>query len=324
MRARIGLILALVAAGAGSTQSSPNKKLRLAGQISARRYSNIAAPLMGGKDSRPLELTYLVNAGALVRKGQTIAQLAAQPSADQGEEAADEVKQTKSEIVRRKAEQAIALDTLQQSLRQAKLDADSARLDARQAGSVTDTNRELLRLNEEEAETRYTKLQEALQLQRASFDAEIRILELSSERRQRNRDRYVHDLSQFVLKAPMEGLVVMQSIARGQEVGMVRQGDLIAPGQTFMKVVDAQSMQLEAWANQAESSLLRIGQNVDVRLDGRPGVSLPGRIYSIGALAVSSGGQNYYIRNIAVNIAIQGSDARLLPDLPASGDVALE
>jgi hypothetical protein len=91
-----------------------------------------------------------------------------------------------------------------------------------------------------------------------------------------------------------------------------------------MMVVDAQSMQLEAWANQAESSLLRVGQSVDVRLDAHPGVSLPGRIYSIGALAVSSGGQNYYIRNIAVNIAIQGSDARLLPDLPASGDVALE
>src|SRR5580704_7874938 len=124
MRARIALILALVSAGAGSTQSNHNKKLRLAGQTSARRYSNIVAPLVGDRDSRPFALTYLVNAGTVVKKGQTIAQLAAQSNSDLTEEAADPAKQAKAEIVRRKAEQAVAWDTLQQSLRQAKSDAD--------------------------------------------------------------------------------------------------------------------------------------------------------------------------------------------------------
>ena len=323
MRARIALILALVSAGAGSTQSSQNKKLRLAGQTSARRYSNIVAPLLGDRDSRPFELTYLVNAGAVVKKGQTIAQLAVQPNSDLAEEAGDSAKQTKAEIVRRRAEQAIAWDTLQQSLRQAKSDADHARPDARRSGDLSDIDRELLRLNQEEADARYSKLQETVKLQRASFDAEIRILELSSERQQRRQDRRARDLSQFVIRAPMDGLVVTQTIVRGSEVGPARQGDQIAPGQTFMKVVDVQSMQLEAWANQAESSLLHVGQSVDVRLDAFPGVSLPGHIYSLGALAISTGGHNYYIRNIAVNIAIEGSDPKLLPDLAASGDVAL-
>src|SRR5271156_5343297 len=167
MRARIALILALVSAGAGSTQSSQNKKLRLAGQTSARRYSNIVAPLLGDRDSRPFELTYLVNAGTVVKKGQTIAQLAVQPNSDLAEEAGDSAKQTKAEIVRRRAEQAIAWDTLQQSLRQAKSDADHARPDARRSGDLSDIDRELLRLNQEEADARYSKLQETVKLQRA-------------------------------------------------------------------------------------------------------------------------------------------------------------
>src|SRR5271165_4372667 len=222
MRANIALILALVSAGAGSTQSSQNQKLRLAGQTSARRYSNIAAPLLGDRDSRPFELTYLVNSGTVVKKGQTIAQLAAQSNSDLTEEAGDPAKQAKAEIVRRKAEQAIAWDTLQQSLRQAKSDADRARAEragegARQSGTLSDIDRELLRLNQEEADARYSKLQETVKLQRASFDAEIRILELSSERQKRRQDRRAHDLSQFVIRAPMDGLVVTQTIVRGSE-----------------------------------------------------------------------------------------------------------
>jgi HlyD family secretion protein len=322
MWARMGLILCLVAAGA--RPASQNKKLRLAGQTSARRYYNIVAPMLGARDNRPLELIYLVKAGTTVKKGQTIAQLDARSGVDEGADAADEVKQAKSKIAGRKAEQAVELETLQQSLVQAKSDIDRAKLDARQSGNMTEIEHELQRLNQEEAEARYGKLQETVKLQRASFDAEIRIMELTSERQQRHQDRYTRDLSQFVLRSPMDGLAVMPLIVRGTEVGPARQGDQIAPGQTFMKVVDVQSMQLEARANQAESSLLHVGQSVGVRLDAFPKVALSGRIYSIGALAVSNGGQNYYIRNIAVNIAIQGSDPKLIPDLAASGDVVLE
>ena len=328
MWARILLGLALIALSAGSTQQKTTlpaqRVLRLAGQTSARRYYNIASPMMGGWENRPLELIYLAKPGAPVKKGQTIAQLDAQATADHVEDVADQVKQAKSDMVRRKAEQAVEWETLQQSLRQAKSDADKAKIDARQSGILTDIERELLRLNVEETDARYSKLQETVRLQKASFDSEIRILDLTRERQQRHHDRHAHDLKQFTMKAPMDGLAVMQSIFRGGDFAQVQQGDQIAPGQLFMKVVDVQSMQLEARANQAESSLLRIGQKVNVKLDAFPGVSLPGHVYSIGALAVSNGGQSYYIRNIAVNIAIDGSDPKLIPDLSASGDIVLE
>jgi HlyD family secretion protein len=325
--AKIWLVWAAVALGASVQPGEQNatqttrRVLRLAGQTSARRYYNITAPMVTGGENRPLELTYLAKAGAAVKRGQLIAQLDAQSTADHVEDVADEVKQAKADMVRRKAEQDIEWETLQQSLRQAKSDAEKAKIDARQAGILTDIERELLRLNVEETDARYRKLLETVKLQRASFDAEMRILDLTRERQQRHHDRHAHDLALFTMKAPMDGLAVMQSIWRGGEFGQAQQGDQISPGQLFMKVVDVQSMQLEARANQAESSLLRIGQKVSVRLDAFPGVLLPGHVYSIGALAVSNGGQSYYIRNIAVNVAIEGSDPKLIPDLSASGDV---
>ena len=101
----------------------------------------------------------------------------------------------------------------------------------------------------------------------------------------------------------------------------MQEGDQVGPGQSFMKVVNPASMQVEAKANQAESSELRIGQPVIVRLDAFPGLQFNGRVSSIGALATGGWMQNNYIRTIPVNIQIEGSDPRLIPDLSAAGDV---
>jgi hypothetical protein len=87
-----------------------------------------------------------------------------------------------------------------------------------------------------------------------------------------------------------------------------------------MKIVDTNNMQLEAMVNQVESEELRIGQQAEVNFDAFPDLKMKGRVYSISALAVSGWRQNYYIRAIPVNIAIQSSDPRLIPDV-ASGNI---
>jgi multidrug efflux pump subunit AcrA (membrane-fusion protein) len=83
-------------------------------------------------------------------------------------------------------------------------------------------------------------------------------------------------------------------------------------------------MQLEASVNQTESEEIRIGQQAEVHFDAFPDLELKGRVYSIGALAVSGWRQNYYIRTVPVNIAIQSRDPRLIPDLSASANIEME
>ena len=59
-------------------------------------------------------------------------------------------------------------------------------------------------------------------------------------------------------------------------------------------------------------------------LDAFADVMVPGRVYSIGALATRSWRENYYIRNIPLRIALDAQDERLIPDLSASVLVTLE
>ena len=237
------------------------KTLRLSGQTSARDFRNISAPaLKGPETSHGLILLQLAKPGLLVKKGELIVQIDAQQTKDHVDDVADFVRQADSDMRKRKSEQDIEWENLQQTLRQAKSNMEKARLDAKTTSLLTEIERELLELNAEETAARYKQLQQDLVFHKAAYTAEMQILGLTKERQRRHHDRHAKDLEAFTINAPIGGLAVMQQIWRGGEMGQVQQGDQVYPGQLFMKVVNPRSMQLEARANQAESSDLRIGQ----------------------------------------------------------------
>ena len=80
---------------------------------------------------------------------------------------------------------------------------------------------------------------------------------------------------------------------------------------------------MEALINQSESDMFRIGQRCKILFDAFPGMTFPGKIYSLGAMAVGGMRQNNYIRSVPVRISIEGVDPRLIPDLSASADVVI-
>jgi len=340
------VLLALVAAGAWLLRPKPDPKkaaaqavvrtfkvapvsfertIRAGGSTSARNFANITAPMMRGPDAgRALVLIGLAKSGAFIKKGEMVAEIDGQSIKDYVDDVNALVVQADGDVRKRKADQAIEKEKLQQTLRQAKASQDKAKLDFAAQDIRTDIDRELLKLSVEESEATYKELVQEVNILDVSHAAQIRILELTRDRHQRHRDRHRGDVERFKIYAPMNGLVVMQSIWRGGEMGQVQIGDQVSPGQPFMKIVDTSSMQLEAMVNQVESEEIRIGQEAVVQFDAFPDLELKGHVYSIGALAMSGWRQNYFIRNIPVKIAIQSSDRRLIPDLSASANIDIE
>lgn len=311
----------LATAGLGSI----DRVIRITGQTSARNFANIGVPMLRGPESgKAMILMKAAKPGSFVKKGEIIAEIDAQATKDHVDDVADLIKQAESDILKRKAEQQVEWESLQQTLRTARSAMEKARLDAKTTVLLTEIERELLKLNLEEAEARYAQLQKDLQFHKASFDAEIRILQMTRERQQRHHDRHASDLAKFTMYAPMDGLIVMQQTWRGGELGQVQEGDQLGPGQSFMKVVNTASMQVNGEANQAETNELRVGQPAVIRLDAFPGLQFNGHIYSIGALARGGFGQSEYLHTIPVSIQIEGSDPRLIPDLSAAADVLVE
>ena len=308
-----------------ATQGTLDRTVRVAGQTAARSFTTITAPILrspeGGRD---LLLMKLTPNGSWVKKGQVIATLDAQAMQDHVDDLSDTIEAAQADVAKRKAEISIENEALQQTLRLAKSEFEKAKLEASAAEVRTDIERQLLQLSLEEADATYKQRQADVEFKKASNAASVRILELTTERHTRHRDRHKGDVLRATIHASMDGLAVMSPIFRGGEMAQIQEGDRVYPGQPFMKIVDPKTMQLEGTVNQAESSEFRIGQQARIRLDAFPGLEFNGKIYSIGALAVGGWRQNYYIRSVPVRLQIEGSDPRLIPDLSASGDVVLD
>lgn len=310
---------------ATATRGSVERVIRLSGQTSARNSASVTVPLMRGPEAgRELILVELAKAGSLVKKGQVVAQLDTQAAQDHIDDVNSTIIQAEMDIKKRRAEQSIDWENLQQNVRVAKANFEQAKLDYSAAEVRTVVDQELLRLSMEEAEAYYKEVQQDLDKTSAIHKAELRILEITKRRHEMHRERHAGDMKRLTFIAPMNGLVVMSSFFRGGEMSQIQLGDQVYPGQTFMKIVDVSTMQVEADANQTESNELRIGQDVTVTLDAFPGVELPGSVFSVGAMGVKSWRENYYIRRVPVRITIEGADPRLIPDLSAGAGVKVD
>jgi HlyD family secretion protein len=295
---------------------------RVTGQTAARNFANITAPrLTGPESSRQMLIQKIAASGSWVKKGDIIAEMDATSARDHIDDVEDTVEQAKLDVNKRKAEQALDWENLQQTLRVAKSELDKARLDAQATEVRTVVDQELIKLAVDEAEARYKQSQADVLSQKAVHEAELRILQITYERHLRHVNRHKNDYLRYTIRAPMDGLVVLQQMFRGSEFSTIQDGDQVFPGQPMLKVVDPRNMQVEGVINQSESSRFRIGQRARVRLDAFPGTELEGKVASIGALAAGGWRNSFYIRNVPIRIQILGSDPKLIPDLSASAEV---
>lgn len=304
------------------TTGSIQRVLRLTGSTTAKNFATVSAPMMRGPDAgRALILIFVATAGGKVKKGEIVARIDAQSMIDHVDDIAATIQQADADIRRRKAEQAMDWENLQQDLRVAKADWDKAKLDASAAEIRTPIDAEILKLSVEEAAATYKEKLADLPRQKISNASEIRVLELTKERHTRHHDRHAHDVERFTIHAPIDGLVVMQTIWRGTEMGQVQQGDQIAPGQPFMKVVDTSGMQMQAVASQVETDEIRLGQQAVVSFDAFPDLKLKARISSLGAIATAGPIANNFRRSVPVYLTLLDHDNRVIPDLSTAANV---
>jgi len=200
---------------------------------------------------------------------------------------------------------------------------EKAKLDLQTVEVVSDIDAEKLKLAAEETEAHYKQLLKEIPLLAASQKADLRGVELTRDQSKIELQKSISNADRMILKAPMDGIVVMQSIRRGMEYGQSKVGDTIYPGQGFMQIVDPSSMVMNATINQVDAELLRIGMKATVRLDAYPGMELPAHVFSIGAVPVAGRRPNF-MREIPIRLKLDKMDSRVVPDLSASAEVILQ
>ena len=278
----------------------------------------------GGGGDFMLVLQELVKPGSLVKKGQTVAEFDRQSMLTRLEDYRSSVAQVEASVKKLEAELEVNKKAHQQKIGLARAELDKARLDVKTTPVVSAIEAERMKLALEEAEAKLKQLQAEVRFFDIAQKAQLRNAQLDLQQARVELKRYEANSDRRVIKTPINGLTVMQSVPRGSEVAQVQQGDQLFPGLFFMQIVDLRSMVINAAVNQSDVEQLRVGAKARVRFDAYPDLELPAHIYSLGAMTRSGGPRNSFVKEIPVRLKLDRMDPRVIPDLSVSVDVILD
>ena len=174
----------------------------------------------------------------------------------------------------------------------------------------------------EEAQATLAQLRETFALKRKAAQAAIRILEIQRDRTEQIMLHAQADARLMQIRAPLDGVVVVNTIWKQGQMGEVKEGDQLRPGIPFMQVVDPSLMQVRVLANQEDFLSLRIGQSARIHLDAYPELVFPGRLEEMAPIG-RGGDFSSRLRTFAVVFSVTGQDPKMMPDLSAAVDVDL-
>ena len=308
--------------GGNSTPSTPYTPPSTAGSV----YYSLAAnqSLRGAGDSDfNLVVLKLAQPGSRVRKGDVIAEFDRQIQLLRLDDYQDTVKQLDDNIEKMRSDLQSIRKAHEHIIFAAKADVDKAALDLQTAPVRSANEAEGLRLNMEEARARYAQLLKEVKLLDDSQTAQLHAAQIDRDQGKMELDRAQHNVNLMVVRAPMDGLVVLQPIYRAGDMGPAQQGDELYSGKTFMQVIDPRSMLLNASVSQVDAQKIRIGMKAKVHLDAYPNLEFPGHIAGINALSKTSNRRPNFKGDIDVRVKIDAIDENVIPDVSGSADIVL-
>src|SRR5580704_4157664 len=297
--------------------------LRLTGTTEAVRSRPILAPRLEGAQLGVMVVTKLVKAGTHVNKGDVLVEFDPQAQMkdylDKKAAYQDLVDQL---IVKRSAEDAARAKD-ETEMKQAEDALTKAKLEILKNDIVSRIDAEKNQEAFEQAGSTLQQLQETFKLKRQAAAADIRTLQIQTDRAEATMLYGQTNAAKMKILAPMDGIVVLNMIWLGGRMGEVQEGDQVRPGVPFMKVVDPSEMNIRANVNEADLLHLSAGQQARVYLDAYPGLSFPATLDELAPIG-HTGRFSDKVHSFSAVFTIHGNNPKLMPDLSAAVDIGLQ
>ncbi len=301
---------------------STSGSLRLKGTTEAVRMRAILAPVLAGQFVATLTVTRLTTSGTNVKRGDLLAEFDRQSQIRDSIDKQAEYDKLVSQVVGEQAKENITRAKDETEIKEAEDGLTKAQLEMQKVEIMSRIDTEKAQQDLEEAQAKLAQLRETFALKRKAGQAAIRILEIQRNRTEQIMLHARADAELLQIRAPLDGVVVLNTIWKQGKMGEVQEGDQLRPGTPFMQVVDPSLMQVRVLANQEDFLSLQTGQSARMHLDAYPELVFPGRLEEMAPMG-RSGDFSSRLRTFTVVFSITGKDPKLMPDLSAAVDVEL-
>ena len=295
------------------------------GELRAVRSAMLPAPSVGGT----LRILSLVATGTAVKTGDVIAELDPTEQIYALEQSRSELEEAEQQIVKRRADLDVQAAENEVALLTARFDVRRAELDNvmdRDLISASDFAKRQLAL--EEARRRLSQLESDTKSRVETNRAALALVEERRAKAQMATVRAQQNIDNLVVKAPMDGLVVVREnrdasggmFFSGMTLPEHRAGDNTFAGRPLADVFDLSGMALRVKVSEQDRANVAVGQAAVVVSDGLPGVELPA---TVSAVAGAVGASEWFeatgpVRQFDATLQLDRVDPRLRPGTTVS------
>jgi HlyD family secretion protein len=312
-------------ADAARTAATERASVRLNGLVEAVDFFSVVVPRVIGSGGGQQRLTVvkLAQKGALIKRGDVLVEFDRQLQLRAALDKRAEWLDLEEQIKKKRADQHATRAQDETGLKSAENAVALAKLEILKNPILPRIDVEKNTLALEAADAKLAQLNVTFALKQKSAAADLRILEVRRDRAAAAMNHAQENAEKMVVRAPIDGLVVLKSIWKGDGMGEPQEGEEMWPGAAILDLVGPSSMRVRVRVNQADLDGLRVGLQAKVTLDAYPGRTYPAKLLQISPIAVSSQ-FSQKVRTFVALFAIDGSDTQLAPDLSAAVDVALQ
>jgi len=283
------------------------------------RVRGIAVPQIRGPGGQ-LTLTHLIASGTTVKEGDLVAEFDKVQQMDDARDA-----RAKVDDLNHQAEQMRAQNRSDQAkraadLKQAQADLAKAEIELQKGEVLSEIDRLKNEAKAADARARVASLKKSGQFHDVADAAGLKLLELQRDRQQIALDRAQNNMERLTVRAPIPGMVALESAWRNGSQGPFQEGDQAFPGQPLVRIFDPSEMIVVTQVSEPDGAVIaQRGAKARVFLDAYPGVAFDAHLES--ASPVAAGGLQSPIRAFAAKFKIDVQDPRLLPDLSAAVEI---
>jgi HlyD family secretion protein len=304
---------------AKSAPVEPERHIRSTGTIQAVRFQTIQVPQLRGPDGQ-LTLVRLVRSGAMVKEGDLIAQFDAVQQMDDARDARAKAEDLSHQIDQNRAQARADAAQRAVDLKSAEGDLAKAEIELKKGEVLSEIDRLKNEAKASDSRARVESLKRSGQFHDVADAAGLKILELQRDRQKMALDRALGNIEKCSVKAPISGMVALESAWRNGSMGPFEEGDQAWPGQPLVRIFDPTSMVVITQVSEPDGAILADrGAKARVLLDAYPGAVFDAHLES--ASPVASGGVQSPIRSFAARFVIEQRDPRLMPDLSAAVEI---
>ena len=294
--------------------------MRLKGTTEAIQSRGILAPALSGEQTGSLTITKLIATGSRVKRGDVLVEFDRQAQIKDFLDKQAEYNKILDQVKQEQAKENAARAKDETELHQAESDFKKAELEMQKIEIASRIDAEKTQQKLEETKATLQQLRETFDLKRRAAQAAIRIVEIQRDRTRQTMLHAQENAALMQMHAPIDGVVVLNTIWKEGKMGEVQEGDHVQAGVPFMQVVNPSNMQVRALVNQEDLPALQVGLRATVRLDAYPEMVFTSELEQIAPIG-RSGDFSPKVRTFAVVFSIQGNDPKLMPDLSAAVDV---